>query len=85
MDDVVDRIRTFIVTDLRSDLKLDHLGEDEPLIESGIIDSLGMLKVLAFLEESLGLDLASDEVKMETFRSLRAIGDMVRRQRQAGG
>jgi acyl carrier protein len=85
MDDVIDKIRTFIVTDLRSDLRLDHLGDDEPLIDSGIVDSLGMLKVLAFLEESLGLDLSSDEVRPETFRSLRAIGDMVLRQRQAGG
>jgi acyl carrier protein len=85
MDDVGDKIRTFILTDLRADLNITHLADDEPLIESGIIDSLGILKILAFLEESLGLDLASDEVRMDTFRTVRTIRDMVVRQQRSGG
>ena len=81
MDDVTDRIKAFIVTELRSDLKLTNLADDEPLIDSGIVDSLGVLKIMAFLEESLGLDLASDEVNMQTFTTVAAIRDMVVRQR----
>jgi acyl carrier protein len=81
MDDVSEQIKHYILTDIASDLNITHLEDDEPLIESGIIDSLGVLKILAFLEESLGLDLSSDQVKMENFKSIRTIRAMVERQK----
>ena len=83
MDQICEQIRDFIASEVRPDLDLGDLKDDEPLIESGIIDSLGMLKTLAFLEESLGLDLASDEVKMENFGTLLTIRDMVLRQQES--
>lgn len=80
MDDVSERIRDFIISELRPDMDIPHLADEEALIDSGIIDSLGMLRILAFLEEELGLDLASDEVKMENFETISTIRDMVMRQ-----
>lgn len=84
MDDVSEQIKNFILTDIAADLNLTRLEEDEPLIESGIIDSLGILKILAFLEESLGLDLSSDQVKLENFKSIGTIREMVERQKNGG-
>jgi len=84
MDDVSEQIKHYILTDIASDLNITLLEDDEPLLESGIIDSLGVLKILAFLEESLGLDLSSDQVKMENFKSIRTIREMVDRQKGSG-
>jgi acyl carrier protein len=84
MDDVSEQIKHYILTDIASDLNITLLEDDEPLLESGIIDSLGVLKILAFLEESLGLDLTSDQVKMENFKSIRTIREMVDRQKGSG-
>ena len=80
MDEIHRQIRDFIIKELRPDLEIAQLRDDEPLIDSGIIDSLGMLRTMAFLEESLGLDLGSDEVKKENFETVRSIGNMVMRQ-----
>lgn len=84
MSDISEQIKQYILTDIAADLNITHLDEDEALIESGVIDSLGVLKVLAFLEESLGLDLASDQVKLENFKSIRTIREMVERQKSGG-
>ena len=84
MNDISGQIKQFILTDIAADLHITHLDEDEALLESGIIDSLGILKILAFLEETLGLDLASDQVKLENFKSIRTIREMVERQKNGG-
>jgi len=85
MDDVSEQIKHFIITDIGADLHITHLEDDEPLIESGIIDSLGILKVMAFLEEVFSLDLSSDQVKLENFKNIQAIRAMVERQKADGG
>jgi acyl carrier protein len=84
MDDISEQIKQYILTDIAADLNIMHLEDDEPLIESGVIDSLGVLKILAFLEESMGLDLSSDQVKMENFKSIQTIREMVERQKGTG-
>lgn len=80
MLDVGAEIKRFILTEVAADLNIAQLEDNEPLIESGIIDSLGVLKIMAFLEESLGLDLSSDQVKLENFKDINAIRNMVERQ-----
>ena len=37
------------------------LAVDEPLISSGIIDSLGLVDLIAFVEEELGVFVGPDE------------------------
>jgi len=65
------------MTEVNPDIGLERLDDDEPLIESGIIDSLGVLKILAFLDEEFGVDLSADEIKLENFRNVRSICDLV--------
>ena len=80
MDEVSRQIKSFIATELRPDLELDSLADTDVLVESGILDSLGMLRIMAFLEEELSLDLASDEVVLENFSTIESIRQMVIRQ-----
>jgi acyl carrier protein len=80
MTDVKDKLKEFILTEVNPDLHLDHLDDDEPLIESGIIDSLGMLKILAFLDETFGVDLSSGEINPAHFKDVRTICAIVEKQ-----
>ncbi len=84
MRDVGEEIKRFILTEIAAELNLGRLEDNEPLIESGIIDSLGVLKIMAFLEESFGLDLASDQVKLENFKDIDTIRNLVERQNAKG-
>lgn len=74
------RIKDFIITDVNPDMHLEGLGDDDPLIESGIVDSLGVLKILSFLDEAFGIDLSSEEIRLDNFRDVRSICRMVTRQ-----
>ena len=77
MTSVKEQLTEFIITEVNPDLNLDHLADDEALIESGIIDSLGILKILAFMDETFGVDLSSDQIKPENFRDVRTICALV--------
>jgi acyl carrier protein len=46
---------------------------DTYLFDEGMVDSLGILRLIAFLELEIGRPIADQEVVMEHFRTVRAI------------
>ena len=77
MSDLNTRIKEFIMTEVNPDLGLSSLDDDEPLIESGIVDSLGVLKIMSFLDDAFGMDLSSAEIRLENFKDVRTICRLV--------
>jgi acyl carrier protein len=77
MSDINARIKEFIMTEVNPDLQLTSIDDDEPLIESGIVDSLGVLKIMSFLDEAFGMDLSSAEIRLENFKDVRTICGLV--------
>jgi acyl carrier protein len=57
------------------------LADDTSLVESGIVDSTGILEVLAFLEQTFGLQVADSEVVPANLDSIRNIVAFVGRKR----
>ncbi len=80
MSELSARIKEFIITEVNADLQLTDLADDEPLIESGIVDSLGVLKIMSFLDEAFGIDLSSAEINLENFKDVRTICKLVETQ-----
>lgn len=80
MSTISAQIKEFIITEVNPDLQLTTLDDDQPLIESGIVDSLGVLKIMAFLDETFGVDLASAEITLENFKDVKTICGLVQRQ-----
>ena len=77
MSDLNTRIKEFIMTEVNPDLGLSSLDDDEPLIESGIVDSLGVLKIMSFLDDAFGMDLSSAEIRLENFKDVGTICRLV--------
>ena len=73
-----EKIEEFILTEVCPDLGLEHISEDEQLIESEIVDSLGILKILSFLDDEFGVDLSDDEIKPETFSTISSIMELIK-------
>ena len=48
-------------------------GPDTPLFADGWIDSLSILKLIAFVELLIGREIADEEVVMENFRTVDTI------------
>lgn len=73
------RIRSFICAEFAPDIAPADLPADLDLIQSGVIDSLGVLKLVAFLEDDCAIAIAPEELDAELYKSLDAIADLLAR------
>jgi acyl carrier protein len=62
MQNVADRVRQFIVDDLGWEGTIDQLTDDLPLIQSGALDSLGIVSLVEFLESNFGITVDDSEI-----------------------
>ncbi len=49
------------------------LQDDEDLLSAGIIDSLGILQLVGFVEKRFGIQVPDEDVVYENFHSIRAL------------
>jgi acyl carrier protein len=60
------------------------LGDDDRLLERGIIDSMGVLELIAFLETEFGIAVGDDDVTEENLGTLASIDRYVASRRGNG-
>jgi acyl carrier protein len=53
------------------------LTDDTDLLSAGIVDSLGILRLVAFIEERFGVKVPDEDVVFENFQSIRAMAGYV--------
>ncbi len=66
-------IRRFIVTEFATDLDPDELPDDFDLISAGVVDSLGLLRLIAWLADHFGIPIDDVDIAPENFRSIASI------------
>ena len=66
-------IERFIVEELLRDGGRQSISIDEPLISTGLIDSLAMLRLIGFLEEEFSLTIGDGEVTPDNFETMRQL------------
>ena len=73
-----DMIRNFIVSTIIDDSNgSNNLKDTDTLLESGILDSLGIMKLLSFLEEKFSVSLESGELMPENFETVKSIAGLI--------
>jgi acyl carrier protein len=77
-------IKRFVIDEFIPDISPDELSSDEDLLTSGIIDSLGLLKVIAWLEHQFHLAVDDVELSPDSFRSVAAINSFIANTRPVG-
>ncbi|MGQ0776807.1 MAG: phosphopantetheine-binding protein [Pseudonocardiales bacterium] len=73
----VDAIKRFVLEEFLPDVSAHDLGDDHDLLGSGVIDSLGLLKLLAWIEERFELSVNDSDLDPDNFRSITAIDSFV--------
>ncbi|HEY3350253.1 MAG TPA: acyl carrier protein [Thermoanaerobaculia bacterium] len=77
---VVERIRDFLENELKiADAR--SLSPDLPLVQNGILDSIELLRVVAFLETEFSFTVADTEFVPSNLRSLSAMARFVEKKR----
>ena len=49
------------------------LNEDEDLLSAGILDSLAILQLVAYIEDQFGIKVPDEDVVFENFQSINAL------------
>lgn len=75
-------IRDYLLAELLYDKNLQTLAVDDNLIEKGLLDSLGILRVVSFCEEQFGVSIPDTEVLPDNMESVQAIAGLVERVRK---
>lgn len=76
---------TFIQKHLVGDPHGTNVTEDTDLIEEGIVDSMGLMRLVTYLEDHAGVRVPDDEVGPDNFATVTAITQLVERLRTRKG
>lgn len=76
---VKNKVREFILEE--SPDSADDLTETSPLISSGVLNSLATLRLVSFLEENFGVELAAHEVGVDNMDTIADIASLVESKR----
>jgi acyl carrier protein len=77
-------VRRFITTHF-SQARTRSLADEEPLLESGIVDSLGILDLVAFIESEFKVRVDDDDLTPENFNSISRIVAFIEEKQKSAG
>jgi acyl carrier protein len=61
-----------------------EVTRDTPLIRQGVVDSIGILRLVRFLEDHAHVRVEAQDLVLENFASVKATVDFVERRQNAG-
>jgi acyl carrier protein len=79
---IEESLEKFLITEIASDLGKRSLVPDEDLLERGTIDSLGMMKLIVFIEETFGIKVNDEDVVPENFQTLNIMTKFIEQKMQ---
>jgi acyl carrier protein len=72
-----DRVRSYIIDELRFRGSAKDLKNDYPLLENEVLDSMGIFSVVSFLETEFGIEVEDEELVPENFGTIDDIARLV--------
>jgi acyl carrier protein len=72
-----DHVREFVVEELEFVGDPDDLTDDYQLLEEGVLDSLGIMALVEYLEAAFDIVIDEDDIVAERFETIRSISELV--------
>lgn len=82
MQDYETRIERFIRAELIDPAEEINLLEEENLLVTGVIDSLGVIRLVEFIEDELAIVVPPQDITLQNFRNLTAMRDYLLRRKE---
>lgn len=60
-----------------ANIKSIEVTEETDLFDIGLLDSLGIIMLLTYLNESLNINISLEDLKIENFKTISSIIDLV--------
>lgn len=77
MEEMKETIREYILAEFLPGESSENLKDDTPLRDSGILDSVAIIRLVSFLEERFGISVEAHEAGGEDFDTVANIAALV--------
>jgi acyl carrier protein len=78
-NDILKRVRAFIEENFLFRADVSDLADTDSLLENGVMDSTGILELVAFLESDFSLQMSDAEIVPDNLDSIASIAGYVER------
>lgn len=75
---MLQKLKTFIFKELVCIDNADEFTETDDLLEAGL-DSMGIMRLVLFIEDEFGVTLPDDELVPDNLRTLKSLEDWINR------
>ncbi len=72
------KLREFIIKNLYY-AEDNPIADDDSFLETGVVDSMGVMELVAFVQSEFGVAVAQNEIVVDNFDSIRKLANFVRR------
>ena len=76
-EQIFDALASFFVQEGASRDAATAVAPDTDIIGQGLVDSLGIFKLIAFVEEKFKVTIEPEEVLLENFQTLRSLKNLI--------
>lgn len=75
--EVKDRVREYVVEEFARTKGIERITDQEVLTKNGVIDSMGIFRLVAFLEDTFNVRIGDEEITHDNLESVDAIERLV--------
>lgn len=73
----IDTIKNYVIEEFLPDVDPAGFDIEYDLLTNGVVDSLGLLKLIAWIEDRFGIEIGDTHLDPDNFRSVTAIDTFV--------
>ena len=77
MNDTQRQLHDFLLENFALDGELNHIDVNQSLIQTGVVDSTGLLELVSFVESTYGITVPDEDLLPENFESIANISAYV--------
>lgn len=83
-DEATTTLKNYIRDELDGGSSGEEVSDDDNLLTGGMVDSLGVLKLVSFIESEFGLEIPDEDMTVQNFSSLEDIGKYLEKRKTGG-
>jgi acyl carrier protein len=75
--DIMEELKKFLIGEFGADFNRDSIDPDENLLMRGAIDSMGIIKLVSFMENKFGIKIDNEDIVPDNFQTLRSLTEFI--------
>jgi acyl carrier protein len=77
--EIEETVKRFIISELMMGKRDEILENTFSLIENGVLDSLGIMRLIQFIEEDFSFSIEDEDILPENFENIESISHFIKR------